>query len=178
MTLSLYILGGLVLLILFLGTLAPRTYHNTLSVEISRPKEKVFDCLKLLKNHDRWSPWKKKDPYIQKEFNGADGKIGATCYWKGKKAGKGQQKITKIVEGKRVEIASQFSKPLKSNLISHWITEEINSQNTIVIWELWEKYKFPFNVIAMFTNMDEKIDKDLNEGLSTLKAWLEERKPD
>jgi len=48
MYILLYILVGLVVLILILAMIAPKTYNVYRTVEISRPKTEVFEYLKSL----------------------------------------------------------------------------------------------------------------------------------
>ena len=75
----LYILGGIVLLILILGMLAPKNYDVSRSIIVNKPKSEVFKSLRSLKKQGEWSPWEKKDPNMKKEFTGTDGEVGAKC---------------------------------------------------------------------------------------------------
>ena len=66
MDIVLYIIVGLVVLILLLALIAPKTYDVFRTIEVSRPKAEVFEYLKSLKKMDEWSPWAKKDPNMEK----------------------------------------------------------------------------------------------------------------
>ncbi|WP_228235728.1 SRPBCC family protein [Allomuricauda sp. M10] len=172
--LFLYILLGLVVLILILGAIAPKTYDVSRSVEISKPKKEVFGYLKSLKNQDHWSPWAKKDPNMVQTFTGTDGEVGATNRWKGnKQVGEGEQEITKIVEGERVEGQLRFLKPWESTSDCYLITKEIDSETTKVVWGFSGKNKFPMSIMMLFMNMDKAVGKDFEEGLANLKNILE-----
>ncbi|WP_318344517.1 SRPBCC family protein [Flagellimonas baculiformis] len=171
---AVYIILGIVLLILILATIAPKTYNVSRSIEISRPKEVVFAHLKSLKKQNDWSPWAKRDPNMQQKFTGTDGEVGAINYWNGnKQVGEGEQEITKIVEGERVESELRFLKPFKSTSDAYLVTESIGNDRTKVIWGFSGQNKFPMNIMMLFMNMDKAVGKDFEEGLSNLKAILE-----
>ncbi|KAB7531004.1 polyketide cyclase [Flagellimonas olearia] len=170
----LYILAGVVLLIIILAVIAPKTYHVSRSIVIAKPKSEVFENLRFLKNQDQWSPWNQKDPDMEKKFTGTDGEVGAISYWNGNKdVGEGEQEITKIVEGERVESELRFLKPWKSTSDAYLATESVDPDTTKVTWGFSGKNKFPFSIMMLFMNMDKMVGKDFEEGLDNLKSNLE-----
>ncbi len=175
MSILLYILVGIVVLILVLALIAPKSYNVSRSIEIAQPKAKVFENLRFLKNQDAWSPWNKKDPNMEKKFTGTDGEVGATSYWNGNKdVGEGEQELTKIVDGERIESELRFLKPWKSTSDAYLITEEVEGGNTKVTWGFSGKNKFPTSIFMLFMNMDKAVGGDFEEGLASLKSVLEE----
>ncbi|MEJ1223597.1 SRPBCC family protein [Sediminicola sp. 1XM1-17] len=175
MTTILYIILGIVLLIIILSMIGPKHYDVSRSIEIERPKADVFEYLKYLKNQQKWSPWDKKEPDMEKRFTGTDGEVGAISYWKGKKVGEGEQEITKIVAGERMEGELRFMKPFKSTSDCYLIAEEVTPQSTKVIWGFKGKNAFPMTIMALFMNMDKMVGKDFEEGLQDLKIILEKK---
>ncbi|SHG23951.1 SRPBCC family protein [Flagellimonas flava] len=174
MTTLLYILAGLVLLVLILAMIAPKTYNVSRSIQIDQPKAVVFDNLRYLKNHDEWSPWAKKDPNMEKKFTGTDGEVGATSYWNGNKdVGEGEQELKKIVDGERIESELRFLKPWKSTSDAYLTTEATGDNQTKVTWGFSGKNKFPVSIMMLFMNMDKAVGGDFEEGLSSLKTLLE-----
>ncbi|MBS9463858.1 SRPBCC family protein [Flagellimonas sp. 389] len=175
MYILLYLLAGIVLLILILAAIAPKSYNVSRSIEIKKSKAVVFENLKYLKNQDAWSPWNKKDPNMNKKFTGTDGEVGAISYWNGNKdVGEGEQEITKIVEGERVESQLRFLKPWKSTSNAYLTAEAVGDETTKVTWGFSGKNKFPFSIFMLFMNMDKAVGGDFEEGLASLKATLEE----
>ncbi len=161
-------------LILILALIAPKTYDVSRSIEIDKPKKEVFENLRFLKNQDSWSPWNKKDPNMEKKFTGTDGEVGAMSHWIGNKdVGEGEQEITKIVDGERIESELRFLKPWKSTSDAYLTTEEVASDKTRVTWGFSGKNKFPFSIMMLFMSMDKMVGKDFEEGLSSLKSTLE-----
>ena len=174
MTTLLYILLGVVVLIIILALISPKNYNVFRTVEISRTKAVVFEYLKYLKKQQEWSPWEKKDPSMEKKFTGTDGEVGAISYWKGNKdVGEGEQEITKIVEGERVEGELRFLKPFKSTSDCYLNVEEVSAGKTKVTWGFSGKNKFPISIMMLFMNMDKAVGKDFEEGLQDLKSVLE-----
>lgn len=174
MTTLLYILAGLVLLILILAAIAPKTYNVSRSAEIAKPKSEVFAYLRSLKKQGEWSPWGKRDPNMEQKFTGTDGEVGSMNYWNGnKEVGEGEQEITKIVEGERIESELRFLKPWKSTSDAYITTEEVDANTTKVTWGFSGKNKFPMTIMMLFISMDKAVGKDFEEGLSSLKQILE-----
>ncbi|KAB5492188.1 MULTISPECIES: SRPBCC family protein [Flagellimonas] len=171
---ALYIILGIVLLILILATIAPKTYNVSRSIEINRPKDEVFAHLKSLKKQNEWSPWARRDPNMEQKFTGTDGEVGAINYWNGnKQVGEGEQEITKIVEGERVESELRFLKPFKSTSDAYLVTESLDGSRTKVTWGFSGHNKFPMTIMMLFMSMDKAVGKDFEEGLRNLKTTLE-----
>ena len=170
----LYILLGVVILIIFLAVIAPKTYNVFRSIKIAKPKAEVFEYLRFLEKQREWSPWEKRDPNMEHKFTGTDGTVGAISYWKGnKEVGEGEQEITKIEEGKRIEGELRFFKPWKSQSDCYLEVDELSGGNTEVTWGFSGKNKFPMSIMMLFMSMDKMVGKDFEEGLASLKAKLE-----
>ena len=174
MGIAIYVLLGILGLLVFLGLIAPKTYHVFRTIEINSPKAKVFPYLKFLDKQSEWSPWAKKDPNMKRKLTGTDGEVGAISYWNGnKEVGEGEQEITKIIEGERVEGQLRFFKPWKSESDCYMNLAETTTGKSKVTWGFSGKNKFPFSIIMLFMSMDKMVGKDFEEGLQSLKSQLE-----
>jgi hypothetical protein len=174
MAILLYVIIGIIVLIAVLALMAPKKYDVSRSIEISRPKAEVFNTIKYLKKQQEWSPWDKKDPNMEKKFIGTDGEVGAISYWNGNKdVGEGEQEITKLIEGERVETELRFIKPFRSTSDSYLDLMELGNGNTKLSWGFKGENKFPMSVIMVFMSMDKAVGKDFEEGLRNLKSILE-----
>ena len=168
-----YILAGVVLLLLVLYLLAPATYDVSRTTEVRRPPEDVFDYLKYLKNQDEWSPWGQKDPNMKKGFRGTDGTVGAVSTWEGnKQVGAGEQEITRIVAGQRIESVLRFLKPWKSTSDAYLEVEPAPG-GSLIRWGFKGSSGFPMRLMMLFMSMDKMVGKDFEQGLANLKARLE-----
>src|SRR5678815_5858519 len=94
LTTFLVVVGVVVVGIAILGFVAPTDLNVEREVVINRPKDDVFNDLRLMKSHDSWSPWMRKDPNIVKQYTGADGTVGFVQSWSGNnEVGVGEQEI-------------------------------------------------------------------------------------
>lgn len=156
----------------FITTTEIRVERETI---IDRPSSDVFAYVKLLRNQNEWGPWFKKEPTMYQEFRGIDGTPGFVVYWKGEgnETGEGEQEITRIVEGERIETELRFKQPFDSRADVHFISESIDPTKTRVKWGIASSMPRPMNLIMLVIDMDKEIGKDFDEGLSALKSILE-----
>jgi len=144
-------------------------------IAIKKPKAEVFDYLKLLKNQDKFSKWAKMDPNMKQTFKGTDGTVGFVSAWESdmKDVGQGEQEISNIVNGERLDYIIHFIKPMDSHDNASLITTEINASETKVQWVFSGKVNYPMNLLCLFMNFDKLVGPDLEIGLKNLKANLE-----
>jgi len=143
------------------------------SVVIDKPGQLVFDYLRHSKNMDNYSVWNMADPEKTKEYKGEDGTLGFIYKWDSlnKNVGAGEQEIVKIEEGKLIEFALRFERPMKNTGSSKFILSDIGNNQTKVLWDFRGPTKFP---MSLFKGFFEKIlGKDLEKSLGNLKTILE-----
>jgi hypothetical protein len=150
-------------------------YRVEREVTINKPKAEVFSYVKMLKNQNEWGPWAKKDPAINLDYRGTDGTPGFVSAWKSEKdeVGSGEQEITKIVDGERIDTQLRFKEPFNSSSDAYMITEAVGENQTKVKWGFAGTMPKPFNLMSLVMDMDKEVGKDFEEGLNTLKAKLE-----
>src|SRR5690606_11614266 len=156
---------------LIVALFVPKDFNNESEIVINQPRQQVFDYVKHLKNQDHYGKWNQIDPDMKKDYEGTDGTVGFIAYWDSENSdvGKGQQKITNIVEGERIDTELLFDgwdDPMTASLITK-DTEEENQ--TLVTWEASGRMPYPFNLMSLFYDMEE----DFKEGLDNLKNVLE-----
>ena len=173
------IAGLLLILIIVIFLLVAAFVRKEYSVEreltMNTPKHVVFDYAKYLKNQNNYSVWAKIDPAMKTEFRGTDGTIGFISGWdsENKDAGKGEQEITGIDEGNRIDYELRFYEPMKSTDKAFMSFESLNDSVTKVKWGIYGKLKYPMNISFLFMDMDAMLGKDLEGGLNNLKLILE-----
>ncbi|SKB43910.1 SRPBCC family protein [Daejeonella lutea] len=169
----LLIIAALLVLILVAALFVSKTYRVESEIIINRPKEEVFDYVRYLRNQDFYSKWVMSDPDKKTDFRGTDGSIGFIYAWdsENKSAGKGEQEIVDIVEGKNVDIEIRFEKPFKGVAQTRLNTEGVSSDQTKVNWSMEGTQKYPMNLMTLF--MKKMLVKDMDTSLTTLKRILE-----
>ena len=171
----LYVLIGVLVLIALLHFTAKSQYVVKRDINVQKPADKIFEYLKYLKNQDQWSPWNRKDPDMNKSYEGVDGTVGFISKWDGnKEVGSGEQEITGIIPGKRIESQLRFIKPMKSTSDAWLAVSTPNPGITNVAWGFSGKYNFPFTIVSHFMSMDKMVGKDFEAGLKNLKEILED----
>jgi uncharacterized protein YndB with AHSA1/START domain len=168
------VLVGLVALFFMIALFAKKGYVIERSVLISKPKQEVFNYVKLLKNQDHYSKWVMKDPGMKKEFRGTDGTEGFVYAWNStdKNAGEGEMEIKKITEGARIYSEIRFERPMKTVSQAIMETESAGAQ-TNVKWSFISQMKYPFNALMVIVPLEKMLGKDMEESLALLKKNLE-----
>jgi hypothetical protein len=168
---------GLVALVLIAALMVKKEYTVERETNINKPKDEVFEYIKFLKNQDNYSKWATMDPVMKKEYRGTDGTIGFVSAWDSEKkeVGKGEQEITKITEGERVDFELRFKEPFESTDYAYMTTEVINDSVTKVKWGFKGKMPYPMNLMLLFMDMEKMLGGDLETGLANLKGVLESR---
>lgn len=167
----------LVAIVAVLAFIAPTGIKVERSITINKPKAEVFDYLRLLKNQSNWGTWFKKDPGMKLESRGTDGTVGYVSAWDSQNAdvGAGEQEITKIVDGERVDTQLRFKRPFESQSDAYMIAESAGDVQTKVRWGFSGSMPRPMNVMLLMMDMDKEVGKDFDEGLNNLKNILEKQ---
>ncbi|WP_083750242.1 SRPBCC family protein [Rhodohalobacter halophilus] len=144
------------------------------SVVIDQPKEVVFDYIRYLENQNSYSVWVARDPGIRLEYRGTDGTVGAVSAWNGsEESGSGEQEITGIAEGERVDFELRFFEPFESTSYAYKSTESVSENQTLVTWGMYGSFPRPMNLMLLFFDLEEAIGDDYETGLENLKQILE-----
>lgn len=169
------VLLGIIVLALVTGLFVNGKYDVEREVTINKPKQEVFDYIKFLKNQSNFSVWAKIDPAMKTEFRGEDATVGFVSAWDSENpdAGKGEQKIVGIEEGKRIDYEIHFIKPFESTDYAYMTTAAVNDSVTSVKWGFNGKMKYPMNLMLLFMDMEKMLAPDLQNGLNNLKELLE-----
>ncbi|HSZ72689.1 MAG TPA: SRPBCC family protein [Cytophagaceae bacterium] len=171
------VIVGIIALLLVTALFVKREYGVKREIVINKPSQQVFDYVKFLKNQDNFSVWAMRDPAMKKGFKGKDGTVGAVASWDSqeKHVGKGEQEITSIEEGKRLDFELRFYEPFEAKDHAYMSTEALDSTQTKVTWGFDGKMPYPMNLMLLCMNMDEMLGKDLQDGLNNLKPILEKK---
>lgn len=155
---------------LFVG----KEYKIEREITVNRPETFVFDYVKHIKNQDKYSVWNMADPNMKQEFKGTDGTVGFVNSWNGNDdVGEGEQEITAIKEGERIDMQLRFKRPMESTTNAFMATEPVNANSTKVKWGMYGESSYPMNFMNFM--MDGMLGPDLEEGLQNLKKNLEQQ---
>lgn len=173
----LFIIIGIVILLLTWGLFLKKEFLIERSIIIHKSKQDVFNYLKNLKNGEQYNKWMMTDPTMKKTLTGTDGTVGFIYAWDStnKNAGKGEQEITKINEGERIDYEIRFEKPFKNTGYAYLITQTSSADQTKVTWGFHGGMKYPLNLMHVLLNLSKILGNDLETSLSNLKNILEKK---
>jgi uncharacterized protein YndB with AHSA1/START domain len=151
-------------------------YTIETSIVINKPKQEVFDYIKLLKNQDHYSKWVMTDPGMDKQFTGTDGNPGFIYAWESqnKQVGQGAQEIKAITNGESIDCEVRFIKPFQGISYTSFLTKAIVPDQTNVTWLFRGTKNYMMKVIHILFNLKKVLKKDMETSLDNLKNILEQ----
>lgn len=169
-----YILLGSIAVFLIIALIVPNDLNFEKSISIDAPIQKVWEHVSTHAAMDKWNPWHRKDPNMEKILSGADGQVGACSHWIShvKGVGEGKQTFIRIEQPHLVVTQLEFIKPFKS-LAEGYIKLDEDEDVVIATWGFESKLPYPMNVMKLFMNFKKQMDKDFGQGLHDLKALSE-----
>jgi uncharacterized protein YndB with AHSA1/START domain len=152
-----------------------KVYTIEREVVINKPSPQVFSFVKLIKNSEQYNKWVMTDPNARKSFKGQDGTVGFVYAWDSddKNVGKGEQEITRIREGERIEYDLRFIKPFEAKAKSAMLVESITAEQTKVRWMFGGERNYLMRIMHFLLNLKKMLGNDLTTSLITLKSVLE-----
>jgi len=170
----LLVIIGLIALLLIIGLFVPREYRIEREVVINRPNAEVFAYTKHIKNQDEYSVWNITDPNKKQTLTGTDGTVGFIYAWDGNDdVGAGEQEITGITEGSRIDMELRFKRPMENTAQAYMVTKDAGNGTTKVKWGMTGESSYPMNL--MNGMLDGMLGDSMQESLNNMKKKLESR---
>ena len=176
------LLGFIIVLIIALIGVAfvlPRTAHVERSITIDRPASEVFGVLDNLRQFNRWSPWFELDPNAAYTFSGPPSGVGAKFAWAGNKdVQSGSMEIVDAKPDNSLTLQLDFGdmgRPMARFALAP------TTGGTRVTWSLDSTQplaidgKLIWNTIGRYMGlfMDHMVGPDYDRGLAKLKSLVE-----
>lgn len=156
----------------------PDSFEVKRSVTINAEPETVFGYLDDFVVWDRWSPWAKKDPAMQKSTSGSERGVGAIYEWNGnKEVGQGRMEIVESNPASDLRIKLDFLAPFEAHNIADFSIAK-DQQGSQLSWTLSGPNPFMAKFMSIFVSMDEMVGNDFEQGLANLKQLVESEHPD
>lgn len=134
-----------------LAAMLPKEFTITAETIINKPKQDVYNYIKIIKNQEKYSKRVMQDPNVKMTYTGTDGTVGFKAAWvsEDKNVGAGEQEIKNLVEGERVDMEIRFEKPFKSVANASTTLEAISPTQTKVINTYFGESAFPMNLMTV-----------------------------
>jgi uncharacterized membrane protein len=171
----LIIIAVIIVIPLVVAIFVPKDYSVEREITIDKPQQDVFDYVKYLKNQNEYSKWATMDANMETYFKGTDASVGFVSGWVSKDpdVGKGEQEITKITGGERIDYELRFIEPFESTDQAYMALEAVSDNSTKVKWGINGRMNYPMNLLLLLYNFEKMISDDLDTGLSKLKIIME-----
>ncbi len=162
-----------IVVILGLAMMQPDSFKVQRGIVIKAPPAKVMAYLNDFHQWTAWSPWEKKDPGMQRTFEGAASGKGAVYTWNGNgEVGQGRMEIIENQVPTQLAIKLDFIKPFASSNRAEFALQP-QGDSTVVTWAMSGPSLLVTKVMGVFFNMDKMIGKDFEQGLARLKEVSE-----
>lgn len=168
----LYAVAILFAVVLLLAAVMPKDLNLESEVIIAKPKQEVFDYVKMLDNQKYYSKWVMADPNVKMTMTGTDGTVGAISSWESDmdEVGVGAQEIKSMVEGERIDYELRFKKPFEATDYAYTTFEAIDSTHTKVVNGF--KSKMPFLMNLMMPVVKKMLTEDMAINMKNLNEQL------
>jgi carbon monoxide dehydrogenase subunit G len=168
--------AALAVLVLVIAT-RPGTFHVERSVEIGAPPATAFALVNDFHQWQRWSPYEKLDPGMQRTFEGAASGAGAVYAWHGnKEVGQGRMTIEKSDPASQVSIKLEFIEPFAATNTATFSFAP-SGRGTKVTWAMDGKNGFLSKAAHLVMDFDKLVGKDFERGLGAMKTEAERVAP-
>jgi Polyketide cyclase / dehydrase and lipid transport len=167
-----YIFIGLIVLLLVISAMMPKSYSIEKSIVINKSPLEVMGKVSDLNYYSKWNPWQQSDPSATNTITGAPGTQGHKYAWQGKKVGVGSLTLLDK-DAQHIHFQLEFFKPFKSKAKDNWLFESWGDGNqTKVTWQ--NSGGFPWPMASLMGPMILKgLNTQFEKGLSNLKTMCE-----
>ncbi|MBI5094950.1 MAG: SRPBCC family protein [Candidatus Hydrogenedentes bacterium] len=169
------IMVGIVVVVLVVAVVVfaatrPKEFRVERTAQINASTDVVFPLINDFHQWERWSPYYKRDPKMQKTYDGPAAGAGASFSWSGNAmAGAGRTTILDSKAGEFVSMKLEMSKPFACN--NHvTFTLAPSGEGTKVSWMMEGKTAFFARALSIVMSMDKMIGADFEDGLANLDA--------
>lgn len=171
-----FLYGSVVILlaIIVVGVMAPKTETVERSIVIEQPANKIFTYLVSLKNMEQYSPWQLKDPKAKHEYRGTDSTVGSVHRWisENKEVGVGEQEIKSIKINEEIISELRFEEPLEGVSEGFFKLKPVPN-GTELTWGYHGSFGFVESIFMMAIDMDKVLGADFEQGLQKIKSIVE-----
>jgi|SRR5665213_466023 len=168
------VLAIVIAIVLILAATKPDTFSVERAIDIAAPAERIFPRISDFHQWVSWSPWEKKDPAMQRNYEGSASGKGAVYGWEGNKnVGSGRMEILEAEAPSKILIKLDFFKPFEGHNTAEF-TMLPQGAGTRLTWVMRGPASFMSKLMQVFMNFDRMIGKDFETGLSNLKKLAEQ----
>ena len=174
MLIALIVIVLVIALLLAIAASRPDQFRIERSATIKASPERIFPLINDLHRWQAWSPYEKKDPSMERTYEGPASGLGAAYGWNGNKnIGSGRMEISQSVPSSRVNLTLEFFTPFKASNTAEFVLVP-QGDATRVIWAMQGRANFMSKLMGLVFNFDKMVGKDFEDGLVNLRTLSEQ----
>ncbi|AIF45910.1 SRPBCC family protein [Dyella japonica] len=173
MLIALIIVLLVIAAVLAVAASRPDQFRIERAATIKAAPERIFPYINDLHRWQSWSPYEKKDPAMQRSFEGPSSGQGAAYGWSGNKnIGSGRMEISQSTPSSLVRIQLEFFTPFKASNTAEFVLEP-QGDATRITWSMQGHSNFMSKLMGLVFNVDKMVGKDFEDGLVNLRTLAE-----
>ncbi len=165
-------IGLFLVAIILLSFLFPGTIRVKRSIEVNAPMDRVFDQVNDLRNWEKWSPWKRKDPTMVMTFSNPP--VGQNAFYKwesaDKRMGKGTLTLSKVTNFEEIVTAIDMEDHGKSTATFQFTHK---GDAILVTWSMEQKIGVMPWSRYMALAIKSALRHQFDDGLKGIKFYTE-----
>ena len=155
----------------------PDTFRIERSTLINAAPERIFALIDDFHQWEKWSPWEKIDPKLQRTYSGANSGKGAVYAWNGNKdVGAGRMQIVESTPPAKIVLTLDFSAPFEAHNFVQFSLEP-QGDATRLKQAMHGPSPYFSKLMGIFFDMDKMVGDKYEEGLASIKALAEKGAP-
>lgn len=165
--------AAVALVLVFVVSRQPETFHVERSITIAAPAERAFAQVNDFRAWRAWSPYEKLDPEMKRQFGDPAAGEGASYSWAGNnQIGKGRMTIERSVPSSQIAIRLDFIEPFENTCQASFSFAPV-PDGTKVTWAMDGHNTFIGKAMHLFMDFDSIIAAQFDSGLQQLKTLAE-----
>jgi len=164
---------SIIVVLLIIAIFVPKSYTVSVSEIINKPRQKVYDYVRILDNQKHFSVWVMADPKLNPQILGTDGTVGAIQKWNSTvdDVGEGEQEITTLSID-RMDVNLRFKRPFEGTAKAAYLFKEVSPEQALITAEFYSNDSYPMNLMSYFIGR-KMITKAQTQNLKNIKQQLE-----
>jgi hypothetical protein len=169
------VLLALIAVLVAVIALQPAEFAIERDVVVAAPPAVIQPNLENLHAFNEWQPFARMDPQMTLSYDGPESGVGASSSWTAPQMGKGRMTVTRVEQGREVEMKLEFFEPMAGvNRVVFGMAPQ-GDRDTRVSWRMEGKNNFAGKAMTLFAGMEKMMGDTFEQGLATLKQTAEEQ---
>lgn len=148
--------------------LQPADFRVERTLQLTAPKEKLFEYVNDQRKFNLWNPWLKLDPNCKVDYEGPATGVGSKSSWKGdSNVGAGISTISESKPNELVRFHMDWLEPMTGTSTVDFIFKP-QGDKTAVTWAMYGQNDFMGKAISLIMSCEDICGTQFEKGLAAL----------